>query len=166
MGGSVPVRRGARLSALACMAVVAGSALGQQPVPQPGAAAAGVEGGRVVGRATDTVLERRTTEIARGLRCPVCQGESIQDSPAELAVEMRGLVREQLAAGRSAEEINQYFVARYGEWILLSPKPVGFNLFAYIVPVVALIAGSLVVGLSVRRWTRGAPTSPGPSEDA
>jgi len=49
---------------------------------------------------------------------------------------------------------------------LLSPKPVGFNLFAYIVPVVALIAGSLVVGLSVRRWTRGAPTSPGPSEDA
>ena len=103
----------------------------------------------------DPVLEARTRAIAAQLRCPVCQGLSIQDSPSELAQEMKALVREQLVQGRSADEIKRYFVARYGEWILLQPDARGFNLAIYILPLLALVCGIAVVALLVRRWTAG-----------
>src|SRR5690554_2720698 len=75
-----------------------------------------------VQQAPDTALERRTRELASQLRCPVCQGLSIQDSPTELAQDMKAVVREQLAQGKSEEEVTAYFVEKYGEWILLQPK--------------------------------------------
>ncbi len=78
----------------------------------------------------------RYAAVASQLRCPVCQGESIQESPAELAKEMRQVVREQLAAGRSSEEVKAYFVSKYGEWILLEPKAHGANLTVYLLPFV------------------------------
>ncbi|MBI4408850.1 MAG: cytochrome c-type biogenesis protein CcmH [Gemmatimonadetes bacterium] len=99
-------------------------------------------------------LEARTRLVASQLRCPVCQGLSIQDSPSELAQEMKQVVRAQLAAGRTPDEVKAYFVARYGEWILLEPEPRGFNLAVYLLPVLALLAGLAVVGVVVRRWTR------------
>ena len=101
-------------------------------------------------------LDARTRELSAQLRCPVCQGESIKDSPAPLAQEMRQVVREQLAAGKSPDEVKRYFVAKYGEWILLRPAASGFNLLVYALPFGALLAGALVVTLAVRRWTRGA----------
>lgn len=106
----------------------------------------------------DTALERRTSAVASQLRCPVCQGLSIQDSPSELAVQMRGVVRDQLAAGRTPEEVKQYFTEKYGEWILLEPEAHGFNMLVYILPVAAVIVGALVVVLAVRRWSRPAPS--------
>lgn len=106
----------------------------------------------------DTALERRTSAVASQLRCPVCQGLSIQDSPSELAQQMRSVVRDQLAAGRTPEEVKQYFIEKYGEWILLEPEARGFNMLVYILPVAAVIVGALVVVLAVRRWSRPAPS--------
>ena len=101
----------------------------------------------------DSVIEARTHEIAAGLRCVVCQGLSIEDSPAELAREMRAIVREQVAAGRTRAQIEAYFVDRYGEFVLLEPRAEGFNLLVYALPVGALAFGALFVAAFVRRWS-------------
>ena len=102
-------------------------------------------------------LERRTSAIAAELRCPVCQGVSVEDSPTELARQMRAVVREQLAAGRTPDEVRQYFVDKYGEWILLEPRANGFNLVVYVLPWLAMLAGLAVIVFAVRRWTRAVP---------
>jgi cytochrome c-type biogenesis protein CcmH len=103
--------------------------------------------------AGDSALEARTSAVASQLRCPVCQGLSIQDSPSELAQSMRSLVRDQLAAGKTPNEVMAYFVSKYGEWILLAPKARGFNLVAYALPVLAVVCGGIGIALAVRRWT-------------
>ncbi len=103
--------------------------------------------------AADSALDAKTTAVASHLRCPVCQGESIQESPAELAKQMRGLVRDQLANGKTPDEVKAYFVARYGEWILLEPKASGFNLLLYALPIALVIGGGAVVYGAVRKWT-------------
>jgi cytochrome c-type biogenesis protein CcmH/NrfF len=102
----------------------------------------------------DAELEARTTAVASTLRCPVCQGESIQDSPAELAQDMRAVVREQLREGRTPDEIKAYFVSKYGEWILLEPAMTGLNVLLYVFPVVLVVGGLALVVLLVRRWSR------------
>lgn len=104
-------------------------------------------------QASDSALEAMTTVLASELRCPVCQGNSIQDSPSELAQQMRDLIRDQLRSGKTPDEVRAYFVEKYGEWILLSPKAEGLNLIVYIVPFVALLVGGFVVWRTVRRWT-------------
>lgn len=101
----------------------------------------------------DSALEAMTTFLASELRCPVCQGNSIQDSPSELAQQMRDLIRDQLRSGKTPDEVRAYFVDKYGEWILLAPKAEGLNLIVYVVPFVALLVGGLVVWRTVRRWT-------------
>lgn len=101
----------------------------------------------------DSALEARTTALASELRCPVCQGNSIQDSPSELAQQMRDLIRDQLRAGKTPDEVRAYFVAKYGEWILLAPKAEGFNIIVYLIPLLVVIGGGAVVWRSVRRWT-------------
>lgn len=105
----------------------------------------------------DSALEARTTAIAKTLRCPVCQGESIQDSPAGLAQDMRALVREQLRSGKSPDEVKAYFVARYGEWILLEPTMKGLNVLLYVFPVALVIGGLALVATLVRKWTAAGP---------
>ena len=107
----------------------------------------------------DSVLDVRTGEVASQLRCPVCQGESIEASPSTLAQEMRTLVRQQLAAGRTPDEVKAYFVSRYGEWVLLQPRASGVNLAVYVLPLVMLLAGAAVVVVAVRRWTKGDPAA-------
>lgn len=107
----------------------------------------------LVQASTDPVLDERTRQVAAVLRCPVCQGNSIEDSPSELAQEMKGVVRDQLAAGKSPEEVKRYFVDKYGEWILLEPKASGFNLVVYLLPLAAVLAGGVVVWRAVRKWT-------------
>ena len=101
----------------------------------------------------DSVLDARVRAVASELRCPVCQGESIQDSPAALAQEMRAIVREQLAAGRTPDEVKAYFVDKYGEWILLRPRARGWNMLVYVLPLVALLVGAAVIARATRRWT-------------
>ena len=103
--------------------------------------------------ASDADLEARTTAVASTLRCPVCQGESIQDSPAELAQQMRAIVRERRRAGETPEQIQAYFMARYGEWILLKPRRTGLNLVLYALPIALVVGGLILVIVLVRRWT-------------
>lgn len=102
----------------------------------------------------DSALEAKTSAVAAQLRCPVCQGLSIQDSPSELSQQGRTLVRDQLRAGKTPEEVKAYFVSRYGEWILLEPKPQGFNLLVYALPALLVVGGIGAIVLLVRRWTR------------
>jgi cytochrome c-type biogenesis protein CcmH len=104
----------------------------------------------------DSVLEARTSAVAAQLRCPVCQGLSIQDSPSELSQQMRDLVREQLRQGKTPEEVKEYFVSKYGEWILLEPKPRGFNLLVYALPIALTVGGVALIVVLVRRWTGNA----------
>ena len=104
----------------------------------------------------DSTLEARTTAVASTLRCPVCQGESIQDSPSELAQQMRSVVRDRLRAGQTPDQIRAYFVSRYGEWILLEPKMTGLNYILYALPVITVVGGLILIVLLVRRWTKPA----------
>lgn len=102
---------------------------------------------------SDSALEVQTRALSSVLRCPVCQGESIQDSPSELSAQMRELVRDQLRAGKTPDEVKQYFVDRYGEWILLEPKAQGANLLLYVFPILAIAGGLFFVSRVVKRWT-------------
>ena len=108
--------------------------------------------------ASNVDLEDRVRAIASELRCVVCQNLSVADSPSDLAKEMRNLVRELVQQGKSREEIDAYFVSRYGEFVLLSPPKRGFNLLVWGLPFLAIVVGGGVVYLVARRWTEQAPT--------
>jgi cytochrome c-type biogenesis protein CcmH/NrfF len=103
--------------------------------------------------AAESALDARTRELAAQLRCPVCQGLSLQDSPSELSQEMRDVVKSQLAAGRTPDEVKAYFVGRYGEWILMEPTRHGFNWIVYVLPFAVLAGGVWTLVVSLRRWT-------------
>jgi cytochrome c-type biogenesis protein CcmH/NrfF len=107
---------------------------------------------------SDSALDARTSAVAEELRCPVCQGVSIQESPSELAGQMRAVVKDQLRAGRNPDQVKAYFVSKYGEWILLEPKPKGFNLIVYALPAAVILGGLGVIVFAVRRWTRAEPS--------
>ena len=100
------------------------------------------------------VNEEAVRQIAAQLRCVVCQNLSVADSPSEMANQMRTIVRERLEAGETPEQVVAYFVDKYGEWILLSPRPRGFNLLVWIVPFGGIAAGLVVIFLVARRWSR------------
>ncbi len=103
--------------------------------------------------AAESTLDARTRAVASDLRCPVCQGLSIQDSPSELAQQMRDLVKQQLDSGRSPAQIKDYFVGRYGEWILMAPEAHGFNWLVYLLPFLVLGFGGWILLVALRRWT-------------
>jgi len=128
--------------------------------PSAASALARAQSSDALRTAADSTLEARTSAVASQLRCPVCQGLSLQDSPAELAQSMRSVVRDQLASGRTPDEVKAYFVSRYGEWILLAPTPHGFNLLAYAIPIIVVVAGGGVIVLAVRRWTATGTITP------
>lgn len=113
------------------------------------------------------ISETEAYEIASELRCVVCQNLSVADSPSEMASQMRELVRERLRAGENREQVLQYFVDRYGEWILLAPRRSGFNLLVWVLPFVAVVVGLGIVAVLLRRWTRRAPSpaAAGPALD-
>ena len=101
----------------------------------------------------DSALEAQTTAVASTLRCPVCQGESLQDSPSDLARQMRDVVRDKLRAGETPDEVRAYFVSRYGEWILLEPTMKGLNILLYVIPGLLVVGGLVLVAFLVRRWS-------------
>ena len=101
----------------------------------------------------DSILEARTREVSALLRCPVCQGLSLQDSPSELSLQMKDVVRQQLREGKSPEEVKAYFVSKYGEWILLEPKASGVNLLVYVLPILLVLGGAVAIWFMVRKWT-------------
>jgi cytochrome c-type biogenesis protein CcmH len=104
--------------------------------------------------AETTDLEEQTRALAAELRCVVCQNLSVADSPSEMAQQMRAIVREQLQAGKTPEQVKDFFVSKYGEWVLLKPKTSGFSLLLWLLPYIALAVGVLVALWSIRRWTK------------
>lgn len=99
----------------------------------------------------DPVLEARARDISAGLRCLVCQNESIDASNADLARDLRILVRERLVAGDSDDEVRAYMVARYGDFVLLKPPVKPETYLLWFGPGVILVLASLAVGLYLRR---------------
>lgn len=99
-------------------------------------------------------LDARARAISDQLRCPVCRGVPISESPSSFAQDMMGVVREKLKAGETDEQILAYFVAHYGEWVLLKPKPKGLNLMIWILPLAILVGGCGIIFFAVRRWTK------------
>jgi cytochrome c-type biogenesis protein CcmH len=108
----------------------------------------------------DPAQEQRARAIGRELRCLVCQNESIEDSNADLARDLRRIVREQVAAGRSETEVKDYLRARYGEFVLLNPRFSAATAVLWAMPALALGGGLLLV-LALRR-RRGAAEAPAP----
>jgi cytochrome c-type biogenesis protein CcmH len=110
--------------------------------------------------------EQQVYEVASQLRCVVCQNLSVADSPSEMANQMRGIVRERLAAGETPAQVRQYFVTRYGDWILLAPPRHGFTLLVWLAPLAAVLVGVVVVALLLRRWTGRRRPAPPPVDAA
>ncbi|MEQ1716909.1 MAG: cytochrome c-type biogenesis protein [Hyphomicrobium sp.] len=96
-------------------------------------------------------IEPRIKAVAQQLRCPVCQGETIYDSHSTVANQLKDLIREQVTAGKSDDEIRTFFVARYGDFILMEPHARGVNFLIWAFPAVALLLGSLVLFQLLRR---------------
>lgn len=105
--------------------------------------------------AADPVLEKRMVGLAEKLRCLVCQNESLASSHAELAEDLRREVREQMAQGKSDQEIIDYLVARYGDFVLYDPPMKSYTLLLWFGPFALLLigAGVLVFQLRKRRKT-------------
>ncbi len=99
--------------------------------------------------------ESRARSIESELKCPVCRSQSIRQSRSFMAEDMKRRVRELIAQGRSDDEIREYFIARYGEWILLTPPKRGFSLAAYVLPFLAVVAGATMLVFAARRWRGG-----------
>ena len=115
---------------------------------------------------TGPELEARTAEVASLVRCPVCQGLSVADSPATMAVNMKAQVREMLARGYTQEQVLSYFERSYGEFVRLEPPLRGVNWLVWIAPVAGLLLGGVVVARALRaRSATGAVTAePAPDQ--
>jgi cytochrome c-type biogenesis protein CcmH len=106
----------------------------------------------------DPALESRARDLSAGLRCLVCQNQSIDDSDAELAKDLRVLVRQRLVAGDTDTEVLDYLVSRYGEFVLLRPRFNWATLALWGAPVVVLLCGIAFAVFSVRQRRRDSGT--------
>ena len=97
-------------------------------------------------------FEVRFKELSNELRCPTCQGLSVNDSEAGFSASIKGKIRELMKHGKSDEEIMAYFVERYGEWILRAPPVTGFNMVLWILPGAAIVTGLLWVLYRSKNW--------------
>src|SRR5207248_9762536 len=103
---------------------------------------------------SDPVKESRARDLSRELRCMVCQNQSIDDSEAPLARDLRLLVRERIAAGDSDAQVIDFLVARYGEFVLLKPRFNPHTLLLWLLPPLALAGGGLAVWTYSRRRSK------------
>ncbi|MGJ4856719.1 cytochrome c-type biogenesis protein CcmH [Labrys sp. KB_33_2] len=114
----------------------------------------------------DPALEARARALSAQLRCMVCQNESIDDSNASLAKDLRILVRERLKAGDSDTAVKDFLVARYGDFILLKPPLEWRTLALWSGPPILLLLGGIAIFLSTRRRQAAAPAPLSPDEQA
>jgi cytochrome c-type biogenesis protein CcmH len=106
------------------------------------------------GTATPAVFDERTMRLASELRCLVCQNQTIAESQAQLAIDLKQQIREQLAAGRSEDEVRSFMTARYGDFVLYRPPLRGVTLLLWFGPALLLAAGLLALFVVVRRRER------------
>jgi cytochrome c-type biogenesis protein CcmH len=105
---------------------------------------------------SDPAREARARDLSRELRCMVCQNQSIDDSEAPLARDLRLLVRERIAAGDSDAQVIDFLVARYGEFVLLKPRLEPHTLLLWLLPPLVLAGGGVALWLNSRRRSRSA----------
>ncbi len=107
-------------------------------------------------------LVNHMERIAQGLYCPVCAGVPLNVCETQACEQWRNLILEKLQQGQTDEQIRQYFIDQYGERVLGAPTPQGFNLGAYILPLLILVGGAAILFFTMRGWlhTRAAPNMP------
>lgn len=115
---------------------------------------------------TGAALEEKTEEVASTVRCPVCQGLSVADSPTDSAQAIKRELRDLLAEGYSEDQVLGYLERSYGEFIRLAPKPEGFNLVVWFAPVLGVLAGLMLVARRMRRAGAGEAEAATDSVDA
>jgi cytochrome c-type biogenesis protein CcmH len=108
----------------------------------------------------DPAQEAQAREIMRDLRCLVCQNQSIEDSDADLAKDLRHVVRERLKAGDTPEQVKAYMVDRYGDWVLLTPPLKPGTIILWATPLLLLIAGGGALWAIRRKPAAADPLSP------
>lgn len=108
-------------------------------------------------------LDDRTQAVAQQLRCPICQGESVADSPSAISQAMRAIIRQRLAAGQSPAAIKAYFVSRYGAWILLAPPAAGIGSLVWLAPPLLALGGAGLLLTLVLEWRRRGKDPTGPA---
>ncbi|HEX7679499.1 MAG TPA: cytochrome c-type biogenesis protein CcmH [Thermoanaerobaculia bacterium] len=113
---------------------------------------------------TGQELERRTMQISSELRCPVCQGLAIGDSPSIMAANMKAQVRELLERGYTEAQILSYFEKSYGQFVLLKPKFQGVNALVWILPILALAAGFILVVTKAKKLETAPVKAAAPDE--
>ncbi len=116
----------------------------------------------------EPALEARAQALGKQLRCAVCQGLSISDSPASMARAQLDTVRALVTEGKTDQEIKDYFVARYGDWALLAPPAHGFNWVVWLGPLAMVLIGVAFIALMFKKGSPTAPvaeTAPAPPAD-
>lgn len=108
--------------------------------------------------AQDVEIGSRAFAIARNLRCPVCVSESVADSSAQIAQQMRTVIQERIDEGMTDQQIYAYFQASYGDWIMLQPPKRGVHLFVWLLPVLVALTALAVVAVLARRWLAASRT--------
>lgn len=115
-------------------------------------------------------VQNKVREISKTLRCAVCQSESVWESNAELALQMRAIVQERVIAGQSGDEIRAYFISRYGDFIVLKPRLRGINYLIWFGPFILLIVAGILIYRKIRTWiAQSSPATPleiSPIDDA
>lgn len=108
----------------------------------------------------DPAMQARYEHLARELRCLVCRSETIADSNAQLAVDLRRQLRELMAAGKSDEEILQYMTDRYGDYVLYKPPVVPRTLLLWAAPVLLVLGGGIAAAVIIARKSKLPDTDP------
>ncbi len=101
---------------------------------------------------THETLDQHVQKLGAQLKCPVCQGESVADSSVDRAQQIRAIIRQQILAGQSDQQIIEYFSERYGEQIVWSPPWWGFSLLAWLAPIALLLGGMVLILFTLRDW--------------
>lgn len=145
-------RKATRLAKVAALLALAVAA---PPAARPAAAQPAFPGGgsssvTAADSARDAELDHRTAEIASRFRCLVCRGQSVQESSSQLAREMQALIRQKLEEGETEEEIEAFFVASYGDFILLKPRAEGISLLVYVLPLGGFLLAFIAIAVKVR----------------
>ncbi len=110
-------------------------------------------------------LDQKVQDVASQLKCPVCQDESVADSPSLIAQQMRAVIRQQLQSGESEQQVIDYFVSRYGQQILWSPPWQGFSMLAYLVPFGLFTGGCILLFFILRDWSASSPVPETAAQD-
>jgi cytochrome c-type biogenesis protein CcmH len=147
---------GWRVFLLLALGLAVGAARAQEPPEDPARVVGPPRGPRLQGAA----LEARADEVAGLLRCPVCQGLSVADSPSTMASNMRAQVKELVAAGYDEEQILSYFERSYGEFVRLKPPLRGVNWLVWLAPLLGLLLGAVVIAWALRAPRAAAAEAP------